>query len=171
MILTVSERKIGKKNFLSKKNETLSKSVFLRQNTPKMTKKVVKLFFRRSLKKYFLVKWPCSMYLKGVFLVVLYVGKKIMVMGFVDQNIFPKNTPPPNTPVWGGVAASTHRWLDLARRDESICIYISRLPEVLITFGTSCTYFENLFWKCHKVRNIFAMKTNESRARNFFHRF
>ena len=56
MILIVSERKIGKKKLLSKKNEILSKSVILRQNTPKMTKKVVKLFFRRSLKKVFLVK-------------------------------------------------------------------------------------------------------------------
>ena len=80
MILIVSERKIGKKKFWLKKMKFCENqwfSVFLRQNTPKMTKKVVKLFFRQPLKNFLLVRWPCSRYLKGVFLVVLYAGKKL----------------------------------------------------------------------------------------------
>ena len=56
MILTVSERTIGKKKLLSQKNEILSKSVIFNVFDAKITKKVVKLFFRQSLNDFFLVK-------------------------------------------------------------------------------------------------------------------
>ena len=50
--------------------------MILRQNSPKMTKKVCKLFFRQPLKNFLLVKWPCSRYLKGVLITFLCVRKK-----------------------------------------------------------------------------------------------
>ena len=143
MILIVSERKIGKKKFLSQKNEILSKSrifTVFDAKYSKMTKKVCKLFFRQPLKIFLLVKWPYSRYWKGVFLLVLYVGKTIMVIGFVDQNIFQKMTPQ-NPCFWGGyqfkniLFTAGRGWIPSGAAQAvnvPCCLYIvRRWPEII----------------------------------------
>ena len=48
-----------------------------------------------SLKNFLCVLETCSGYLEGVFNLVVYIGKKFMIIGYVDQNISQKNVTPP----------------------------------------------------------------------------
>ena len=106
MISIVSERKIGKKKFLSKKNEILSKLVIFNDFEAKFSKndeKSVETFFWTAAKKFSFGQMTMFKVFKRCLLnSSLRWEKKIMVIGFVDQKIFQKNNPPPKPLFWGG---------------------------------------------------------------------
>ena len=106
MISIVSERKIGKKKFLSKKNEILSKLVIFNDFEAKFSKndeKSVETFFSTTAKKFSFGQMTMFKVFKRYLLSSSLHWKKSMVIGFVDQKIFQKTPPPPpQTHVLGG---------------------------------------------------------------------
>ena len=67
-----------------------------------------------SLKNFLCVLETCSGYLEGVFNSVVYVGKKIRIIGYVDQKISQKNVTPLSC--LGGGGQPLHRNFNLIWR-------------------------------------------------------